>query len=283
MGEARDCVIVPHRVVDVSSAVPGLLESVSIERSDRVVSGQVLARLESATERASMDLADDWASIHSEIQLESISQGLDSRRKARVERLYRSNAVALDDKDQAETDASLAEVRLRQAREKRWIRELDAKKAEALLERRTVRSPIDGVIVERFRSGGEYVENQPIARIAQLNPLQVETILPMRQFGKIRPGMQATVRAEHDPESTFTGTVSVVDRVGDAASGTFGVRLSLPNPEHKIQAGLKCTLNLLPGPVVAQAPSPSRQAHHQQRQWSGHPGQWTSVPGQYHC
>jgi hypothetical protein len=32
----------------------------------------------------------------------------------------------------------------------------------------------------------------------------------------------------------------VVDPMFDAASGTFGVRLTLPNPERKIPAGLKC-------------------------------------------
>ncbi|MFT5445161.1 MAG: RND family efflux transporter MFP subunit [Gammaproteobacteria bacterium] len=262
--EARDCVIVPHRVVDVSSAVAGLLESVSIERSDSVVRGQELARLESAAERASQELADAWASIRSEIALESINRELDNRRMQRVARLYNNNAAALDDKDQSETDASLARVRLHQAREKRWIRELDAKKAAVLLERRTVRSPVDGVVVERFRSGGEYVENQPIVRIAQLDPLQVETILPMHRFGSVRAGMQASVRAEHDPEATLTATVSVVDRVGDAASGTFGVRLSLPNPGHRIPAGVKCTLNILPAPAMAQSTGPLKTTETQE-------------------
>jgi membrane fusion protein (multidrug efflux system) len=36
------------------------------------------------------------------------------------------------------------------------------------------------------------------------------------------------------------GVVSVVDRVIDAASGTFGVRLELPNPNYELPAGLRC-------------------------------------------
>jgi len=40
--------------------------------------------------------------------------------------------------------------------------------------------------------------------------------------------------------------VTIVDRMGDAASGTFGVRLSLPNPDNQIPAGLKCDLNFMP-------------------------------------
>ncbi len=247
LADSRDCVVGPHAVVDVSSAVPGLLEAVNVERSDAVRAGQVLARLESGVERASLDLAQAWSSIDSEVRIEEISRALDRRRNDRIARLYASRAVALDDKDQAETEAALAALRLRQAEEKRWIRELDARKAAAALERRTVRSPIDGVVVERFRAAGEYVENQPIVRIAQLDPLQVETILPMDLFGQVTPGMVAEVRAEHAPEMTHRAVVSLVDRVGDAASGTFGVRLSLPNPGRGIPAGLKCTLRFLPG------------------------------------
>ena len=47
-------------------------------------------------------------------------------------------------------------------------------------------------------------------------------------------------------------TVALVDPMGDAASGTFGVRLRLPNPERRIPAGLKCRVDLSTGgPVLS--------------------------------
>ena len=238
----RDCVISPHEVVDVSSALPGLLQQVTVARSDDVTAGQVLARLESGVERASLALARALASIDSEIDEERINQALGERRRDRMARLYQHRAAALDDKEQADTEAHLARVRVEQAQERRWIRELDVEKAQAALNRRVVRSPIDGVVVERFRAAGEYVENQPIVRIARLDPLRVDVLLPMDEFGAIHSGMQAEVRTEHMPELPLVATVSVVDRVGDAASGTFGVRLALPNPDARIPAGLRCRL-----------------------------------------
>jgi len=39
---------------------------------------------------------------------------------------------------------------------------------------------------------------------------------------------------------TYAATVTVVDRVLDAASGTFGVRLTLPNPDLQLPAGIRC-------------------------------------------
>ena len=251
LAEERDCVIAPHEVVEVSSAVPGLLEEVLVERSDTVGAGQLLARLESGVENASLALARAWASIDSEVRIEATSGALDQRRHDRITALYESKAVALDDRDRAQTDAALSTLRLRQARERRWIRDLDAHKAEAALERRAVRSPIDGVVVERFRAAGEYVENQPIVRIARLDPLQVETVLPMALFGRVQAGMVAEVRTENTPDEARRAVVRLVDRMGDAASGTFGVRLTLPNPGNRIPAGLRCQLRLLPGEMAA--------------------------------
>jgi multidrug efflux pump subunit AcrA (membrane-fusion protein) len=46
--------------------------------------------------------------------------------------------------------------------------------------------------------------------------------------------------------------VSIVDRVIDAASGTFGVRLTMPNPGHAVPAGLKCMVEF-PGQAKAEA------------------------------
>ena len=254
----NDCVIMPRALVDVSSAVLGQLEEMNVELSERVRKGQVIARLESKVERASLALAQGWFSIRSEIRIEAATKALDRRRQDRIARLFASQAVALEEKERVETDAALAGLRLQLAEEKRWIRKLDATKAEAVLERRTVRSPIDGVVVERFRAAGEYVENQPIVRIAQLDPLEVETILPMAQFGRIEVGMVAEVVPEHAPGDTYRAVVRVVDRMGDAASGTFGVRLALPNPDRAIPAGLRCTLAFLPGETL---PRPGAGTH----------------------
>ena len=270
--EERDCVIWPHRVVDVSTVVPGLIDSVSVERSDEVEAGQAIARLESSVERASLELAEAWASLESEILTEQTAGALDRRRKERIGQLYVNRAVALDHKDEADTKVRLASLRLRQANEKRWIRELDASKAKAFLERRIVRAPISGVVVERFRSAGEYVENQPIARIASLHPLRVETIMPMDLFGRVDKGMRAEVRAEHDPDTVHRATVNVVDRIGDAASGTFGVRFALPNPDRHIPAGLKCTLRFVP------ETQPASLEENQPTETAALPGEPDAVP-----
>ena len=164
----------------------------------------------------------------------------------------------------SKTSASLAKWRLRQAREQRRLRELDLRRAEAALERRTVRSPSDGVVLRRFKQAGEYVENEPILRIAQLDPLRVEAIVPMSLFGHVQAGMQAEVLIEAGQDGPQSGTVDAVDAMADPASGTFGVRLELANPEHRIAAGQKCRVRFIaasdPSPAVPAAPAEASDA-----------------------
>ena len=70
-------------------------------------------------------------------------------------------------------------------------------------------------------------------------------IVNAKYLGQIKKGMQARVQQNDFPESQLTATVSIVDYVMDAASGTFGVRLTLANPERKIPAGLRCNLKFI--------------------------------------
>ena len=112
-----------------------------------------------------------------------------------------------------------------------------------MLERRIVRSPISGIVVERMKSPGEVVEEEAILSVAQIDPLRVEVILPAALFGTIQPGTRATVVPEYPGDRVQTAEVTVVDRLIDAASGTFGVRLELPNPEHATPGGLHCQVS----------------------------------------
>jgi multidrug efflux pump subunit AcrA (membrane-fusion protein) len=148
-------------------------------------------------------------------------------------------------REEAETTAELARFELKQAREDREMASLQLAQAEELLRRRSITSPISGVVVERLMSPGERVDEEPILRIAQISPLRVEVTLPATRFGKVLPGMSASVEPEVPGNQVYVASVALVDRVIDAASGTFGVRLELPNPEQDIPSGLHCRVRFL--------------------------------------
>lgn len=262
---ALGCLIEPSRVADVGTAAAGVLGDVSVERGDMVRKGQVLATLRADVERAQVGLAESRAKGAAEI--EGARQALDYARKkqARQEDLVRQNFISRQALDQAIADTQVAEARLRQALEQGRHNARELNLASAQLDNRTLRSPIDGIVVERWRSGGERVEDKPVLRVATIDPLRVEMVLPASLFGRVQTGASATVKPELPQIDALQGTVSRVDRVIDPASNTFRARLDLPNPGGKVPAGLRCSVQFAgiaaPAPTGAPAPAADRPAH----------------------
>ena len=238
--QTLDCIIFPQVVVAVGSPVDGLLEKVHVDRGDLVKEGQVLATLEASVEKATEALAAARATVESSIKSNQVRVDFGIRRFVRTEDLYKKELVPLKEMDEAETGKILAEIGLLEAKENQRIAELELERARALLAQRTIRSPVTGVVTERLLSAGEFTKATPILKLAQIHPLRVEVIVPVALLGKIAAGMRAEVMPEAPVNRTHAARVTIVDRVVDAASGTFGVRLELPNPAYRLPAGLKC-------------------------------------------
>ena len=232
-----DGLIEPYVVVDIGAPVEGVVAGVSVDRSSSVKKGQILVEMESSVERAALEKAKAMATFDGEIGLQKTQLAFAKRAHGRFKRL---EAIANHDKDQAATEILRVSHRLKKAREKRTLAKFEVKKAQAILNRCSIKSPISGVVVERYVSPGEYVNSQPLLRVAQIDPLRVEVIVPAQVFGRIIPGMTATIVPELPQYGEQTATVTIVDRVIDAASSTFGVRLELPNAEQQMPSGLRC-------------------------------------------
>jgi RND family efflux transporter MFP subunit len=234
--------IEPYMVANVGSGARGIIETVEVDRGDFVQKGQVLATLQSGVEKATMELARTRAEIETTIRSKEAQLAFSDRKKKRYEELYKKETIPFGEMDEAETTRILAELELQEARDNKRIAELELQRAIEVLERMFIRSPIKGVVVERCLAPGEFVEEQPILKIAQIDPLNVEAIVPVEFFGSIQVGMQAEVQPEAPVGGVYSAKVKIVDQVIDAASGTFGVRLELPNPDYKLPAGLKCKI-----------------------------------------
>ena len=280
--ETSDCVVTPTRTVELSSPVPGILETVNFDRSDFVRANDVVATLGSSVEQAEVRVATARARMTADVRMSEASLQFDSRNQSRLSSLHRVNAIATLERERAERDADLSKWKLRRARELTAMRKLELERAEAILERKTVRSPIEGFVVRRFKSRGEFVEEQPIVTIAQLDPLRVEAILPLEYFGLLRRGATASVSVEAGSNSVHQAKVTIVDRVADAASGTFGVQLELPNPDYAIPAGIKCRISIEPSAraaTIVPAPTTGTPAVHDGTN-TDTPHQLQQVPGQ---
>jgi membrane fusion protein (multidrug efflux system) len=219
LGDEMECLLEPHLVANVGSPVEGTLSHVLVDRGAQVAKGQIIARLNSSVEAANLDLR-------------KAQEEFGKRKVERNVELFRKELISASEKDEIETQTRIAE--------------LEVKQQQQVLDQRAIRSPLDGVVVERYLAPGERVANEKILRIAQVNPLNVEVIAPVELFGSIKLGMAADVSLDPLLSGIYKAKVVVVDRVIDAASGTFGVRLELPNQSNKVPAGIKCRLRFKP-------------------------------------
>jgi RND family efflux transporter MFP subunit len=243
--EPLDCLIEPYVIVNVGSGVAGLLDSVQVDRGDRVKKGQIVATLDARVEKATIELHRARATMQSTIKAGEVRLEMSRAQSERNEGLFRRALISADDMDEFKTNKRLAEYNLLEAQDTKRLAELELQRGIADLARHTIRSPINGVVVKRFLSAGERVEQEPIAQLAQLDPLHVEVFAPVALLNDIAVGMRAEVRPQAPLNSAHTARVTVVDRVVDAASSTFGVRLELPNRDNRLPAGLKCTVRFL--------------------------------------
>ena len=242
LGKPHDCVIGPFIATELGSPATGILEELLVDHGDRVTKGMVVARLRSDLEQASLDLAKARAESTVIIELGRERAGLLKKEAARISELHSRQITATSQFEKTLSELQQAVLQLRQAETEQEFAVLEMKRAAALLAQRTIVSPIDGYVTKRIMAPGENVyEQAKILKIAQVDPLLVEVHLPIAAFPFIKEGVKAEIRPTQPAGSMHIGTVSVIDRVFDAASDTFGVRLMLPNPKHEMPAGVNCT------------------------------------------
>lgn len=240
--DAADCIVKAHSTARLGAAAKGVISTVHVERGDRVVLGQIVAELEASDEGHRKALA--------QLRADNDAPILTARNRAETAEAKAKRLTTLNDRKfatQADLEAALLEAstaRLdeQQAELEREVAREEMRSASSALERKMVRAPFDGVVVERILSPGElYNEQDPIVVVARVHPLHVETFLPLALYSRLKTGDRLQVALETG--DTAEGTVTVIDPVLDPATGTFGVRLEVANPDWRILAGQRCTVD----------------------------------------
>ena len=252
-----DCVIEPQQIVKLASPVVGMIARLDVDRGNIVRQDQVVGKIEDGVEAAALALARARATNDSTVKSAEARLLFLRHKHERLDELHTKFVSSLAALQEAEAEARVAEQQLKEAQLNKEIARLEVTYAEEVLNQRTLRSPINGVVIERLLVPGEYRNDQsPILTLAQIDPLKVEVFVPTAYFGQIRIDSEAEVRPEQPVGGIHIATVTVVDSVLDAASGTFGVRLALPNPDLALPGGIRCKVNFemrSPGGVPALA------------------------------
>ncbi len=241
--QAFDCVIEARQMIKLASSALGVVAELRVDRGDVVRKGQFLGKLDDSVEAANLALAKAKSVNDYEITGHQARLSFLRKKYARALELSTNAIVSKNTRDEAESDMKVEEQQLRLSELQLAVARLEAQQSEAVLQQRSFISPFTGVVVERLLSVGEYRNDQsPIITLAEIDPLRVEVFVPTIYYGQIAVSSIGKVRPEEPVGGTYDAFVTVVDKVMDAASGTFGVRLSLPNPDLALPAGLKCKI-----------------------------------------
>ena len=253
--------------IRVSSELSGRLKFVAVEEGNRVRKGQVLAQIENSdyvarVAEAEAALAQREAELTrmvngartqerrasqagvkaAEAVLENARREAERRRtladhqmisRDEAERYERGYQVALAESERASQEFSLVDADPREEDRRRAEAAVAAARAQlsearAYLEKTYIRSPLDGIILRKFRHAGESVSTQfdsPIVTLADDSSLRVRLDVDETDVARLRVGQSAFVTAEAYGSQKFTGHVLRVGRI----LGKKNVRTDEPN------------------------------------------------------
>ncbi len=234
----------PYRESALASEVGGVLMEVLVKEGDSVRKDQPLVRLKADVLKAQIEISKSRV-ISAQHTIDASEVDYDTRRReyVRMEKLLRDKGGVVSQKeyDDAKRDMLVAQIGLAGAKVAKREAELTVARDQALLDQTQIDAPFDGLVRGILKREGEAVERDRdvILSLASIDPLYVIAHVPISTIGYIKPGDKAQLVLEHMPKTVLVCQVDVVDKVADAASGTYRVRLLLPNPGKKLPAGAK--------------------------------------------
>lgn len=243
--EGADTFTEPSRKVDLVPAEPGILRVLKVREGDRVEKNQLVGSLDNEVQMLALAIAESNKAARGRVESATAEHNLRKTRLARLEELRATGHATQEEVDRATADLALAEGNLLTAREQQRIDELEYKKAQALVERRNLRSPIAGVVIKIDKREGDFVggSGTPVLTIMQLDPLVVVFAVPRAQAETLRAGQKLRLVLPETNEKA-TGQAEFVSPVIDGDSQTVRVKVVIPNPDGKYTSGARCTLEL---------------------------------------
>ena len=234
----------PFITVVVASPESGVLQSLNVGEGDSIKQGDVVGRLDSQVLNASLNSAKEKLKSQGQINAAQAKLTSKTHHLDQMKTLLKREHASEKEVRQAQLDFDLAQANLEIASDQHRSLEMDVKQIEAQLERRTVRSPISGTVLELPRQVGEAISatDSEVATVVALDRLRVRYFLTTQLAGQLKNGQSVKVSFPETGQHT-TARVDFVSPVTDAKSGTVRVELLIDNQDRSYRSGLRCLLN----------------------------------------
>ena len=219
----------------VASDIEGLVEKFSVSEGDFVKKGAVLARLKDRLLQIDLKGAKaNKADIEAQL------------RRARTDLKRSSDLLATETIADKQYTDDLAEVESLEARVRRLEAEIEHNQDS--ITKKTIRAPFSGFVTKEHTQVGEWVEKGgPIVNMADLSSIEVVIDVPERYIPRLVLGGSTQVQVDALNPEKFTGKIAAIIAVGDSASRSFPVKVSVDNPNNRIKGGMLCRVSLAIG------------------------------------
>ncbi len=221
----------------IGAEVRGRLERIFVSEGDRIEAGAPLFQIDPAPYEMAVRNARAGADL-ARAERRQMESDL-----ARARALLKKDVVAEQKIEQLETTVAVARARERQAREAVELARLE-------LERTLVKAPYAGAVAERLADEGTTALVQPqtiVVVLQETAELEGRATIPETHLHAVRVGDPARLHVEGLPEA-IEARVSAVGDVVDPATRTYEVKMRVPNPDHRLKAGVFAQVEITPAP-----------------------------------
>jgi membrane fusion protein (multidrug efflux system) len=206
--------VIPLKQVSVSSPVlQEVIQHVLVEEGDAVKENQVLIELRREKE---------------ELEVQQAKQVVEQKRFTAegAQKLYNEKIGSKEAAMEKQTEMELAKIQLAAA--------------EVRLKEKTIRAPLGGIVVKKYKEAGEAVDRvEKLLDVVNLDQVYVQFYLDPKLMQTMKQDLEVPVRFPVIGTQEFAGRVSFIDPRIDAGSGLFRVKVLIDNADHKIKAGMR--------------------------------------------
>jgi len=237
----------PQSRVAVGTRLPGRLERVLVNIGDRVRAGQVVATLDAREIEAQADAAQAAVNV-AKASVDAADAALSNAtlEHERAAKLFERGALPRQRLDGAETTHRSATAQRDLARASLAQAEAADRRAAEILRDTTLRSPIEGVIVERNFDAGNLVNpgDKPVVSVADARTLKLEAGVGELDAGRLRVGMPARIEVQARPGVGFAGELAAIAPEIDPKNRQFQIQVRLSNPGGQLLSGMYATARI---------------------------------------
>ncbi len=235
--------IVAHERIELSPRFMGVVAWIGVKKGDVVKKGDIVVRLDDSEYQARLAENDGQLAV-ARVSLDKARLDLQ-----RTEELFRKQvemAKTLDDARLAVRSAEAQIVQIQGAR----------KLIETWIDWCVIRSPVDGVVLEKLAKANELVSPQTfggtrgpstsLLAVADLSDLQVEVDVSEEALAKIGIGQKCKVSPEAYPERQYDGRVAEIAPEANRAKGTLQIKVQIEHPDRQLTPELSAKVDFLP-------------------------------------